>query len=237
MEKIEILKQAIRDHIENELGGSLADKEKKLKINKGDLSRIMKLKVIPSLERIFYIEKMLKVNILIINPPHSKKSNNDNLELSSRSYKQIQEHFKDTFDELLEAVGNKIKNAWEPPRNKYDLQVRKTMNYISVNLVPKKKDIGGFPLLTFRFDERKQHLGIWFIAPDKLLQKRVDYKTYDLEPTGTKTTYHPGKGAGKSQMDYLMPGQPVMHVKIITKDVKRKVCILARYVYEIQEGL
>jgi transcriptional regulator with XRE-family HTH domain len=237
MDKLEILKRAIRDHIENEIGGTLTDKERALKINKGDLSRIMKMKVLPSVERIFQIEKTLKVNILLINPPHSNRSKKEDPANASRSYKKIQEHFLDNFDNLIDAVTDEFKDLWVPPKNKYDLQVRKTMNYISVNLVPKKKDIGGFPLLTFRFDDRKLHLGIWFIAPDEFLQKRIVYTNYNIKPTGAKTTYHPGKRAGNTPKEYLMPGQPVMFVEVIDEDVTQKVCTLSRHVYEIQEGL
>jgi len=234
MQKIDLLKQAIRDHIEKEIGGSLADKAKILKINKGDLSRIMKLKVSPTLERIFFIEEKLKINILLVNPPHKGESNINKVPTSSKTYEQIQEHFNDSFEELIEEVRNKIKKAWEPPQNKYDFQIRKTMTYISVNLVPKNKDIGGFSILTFRYNDRKKHLGIWFIAPDEFLQKRVDYNDYDLKITGIHTTYHPAKNNRASDMDYLKPGQPVMYVNAITEKVKQNVCLLASHVYEIQ---
>jgi hypothetical protein len=240
MTKSEKLQRAIKFYIEAKYPNhTLSEIIVKLDLNnKGDLSKILNLKVLPTIEKIFHIEDKLGIEILKINFPDvhqdyfretSKQTDNSLLNV------EIKKYFGTKYDELISMLEKTIMKL--DGTQIYRFEHRKKKNYDSINLVNKDLSIGGIHLLMIRFSERKR-LRIHFVAPDMYLEKHVNYKEepYPLKKTDIDTIYVPSKH-GVNMKDYKhLPGQPALNIESITPEVIEKVCSLTKLVYQIQSN-
>jgi transcriptional regulator with XRE-family HTH domain len=230
-DKIQSLKEVIKSKIET-IPGSLTDKASFLEMNKGDVSKLLRLKVVPSVEKLVHLEKKFAVTIINldfgISSPYPKQSYEPNLSLSE----SIKQKFGRQYEKLIEDLNTSFEKISE--ETGLSLRIRERQYYVSLNLVPKNKKVGGFHLVNFRYSTREELLKIHFIVPDLMFE--VEKAKYALSPGKLETTFLPYKNSGKND---LFDGQPFLSIPTSSpenlSDLKiEQICLLAHRVFQIQ---
>lgn len=230
-EKVKLIQEVIKRYIDD-IPGSWEKKAEKLRLNKGEVYRLYQGDVIPTLERIIHLEGELKKDIIIIN--QEGLSLTKDYHMGNRP-KNI--CLQSIYDNYFGDLHKDLKNAFEETDNTLGLRldIRLTKKYISFNLVPDGKEIGGYHLMTFQYKQREKMLQIAFIVPDFLFE--YEKQKFKLKPGSLPTIYKPNRVKGEN---YNFPGQPSMNIELEKlpeeKDkIVKNIIVLCKRVFEIQD--
>lgn len=229
--KLKRLKRALAYHIKNEI----KSEEKKVEllsiISKGELSKILHKKLLPSFEKIFQIEQAIKTNILIINyPEHLADEDDDNKNIedgedeNSILYHEIKKTFGSSYDNLIRELKTTLAKVIN--EDHYFFKHRKKKNYDSINLIPKGNVIGGYHLIMIRYSPNQKFIRLEFIDPERHLQKYVNFPKYDLSESDNNPIMFirkPSGPEGKSESELS-----------ITYETIEKVCFIAKKLCELR---
>ena len=203
MNKAEQIKHAVKYHIETILADrrTLAEKAAFLEMEASDLSKLLNLRTMPSLNKILELEKKLGIEILVTNfqredvsleilhqrisllesrLPYSEvnmiKPSHSTI-LDMKTPKTIYDIiladplFKGSINPLLTA----LTDCFRPLAEKKDLKYveRKKEQYISINLLPLKKSATSYHILFLRFYPKKPKLQVEFIVQNSQFQSQI----------------------------------------------------------------
>ncbi len=170
-----------------------------------NLSRLLNLQALPSLQKIIEIEDHLKTVIIKTVPIDGQdfsQESSTRVEAIGSHYHQIinDKYYAEIFDRLLE----KLETAFKVKAKAANLyfKPRKKERYVSINLIPIGLESGGYHLVMFRHSQSNHLLNIEFVS-EKYSQFR-DFLFQYVEPatnaneTGTSTEELKLKKSGKS---------------------------------------
>jgi transcriptional regulator with XRE-family HTH domain len=241
MNKKEDLKKTLKFYIESKIPGSITHKAKFMtqkiddfRITKGEVSKILNLRLLPSLDRIMKIEEAIGVDILLVNYPKTYNLQNTESENKESLYNTMTNEYGMQFERLIQDLERKFSFVEKSINHKFVL--RKRRDYLSVNIVPNSKEIGGFHILFFRYNKRKQELVVQFIIPNIFFKEQI--QLHKLTEGITETTYLPYKNAYPTKK-YNKNGRPWLCIKN-TNELNQTnidaICNLALDVYNKQSS-
>lgn len=245
---------------------TLAQKADFLGMNISDLSKVLNLKVLLSLQKIIDIENKLGAEILIpVFPSHEKileaqtrkhlvqkqvhgvavqklmpdlLDNDDNRIPDTSTYTSIKKisKFNDSIDPLLKALRDNLEPIAEEANHIYT--ERMTEQYISINLIPDKKKIGGFHICWIRLYPKTPKLVVEFIVQNIQFEQQLEKFSQRIPKLEKGTTENitnvPEK---RRRSSFLGTGLPnFTFISGLTESNIKDIVDLAKDVYFIQAG-